>query len=113
MGPPAGISLMKHNSTSIQIMWGEVNCTKRNGNITDYRVIYGTHTTGAEDLGVVNVTNQYRLEVNGLYPLMEYIFKVAAIKDNEIGPYSIDSIQTSYPNSELIDTEFINIMNVL
>ena len=105
MGPPNGTSLIEHNSTSVQVTWGEVNCTQRNSNVTDYHVIYGIRTTGTEDLDVVmsfNVTNQYTLEVNGLYPLTEYVFKVAAIKDNEIGPYSIDSIQTGSPDSETL-----------
>ena len=90
---------MKLNSTSIQITWGEVNCMQRNGNITDYRMIYGTHGVG-EDV-IINVTNQHILVLNGLYPLTEYTFKVAAIKNHEIGPYSINSTETSSPNSEI------------
>ena len=83
----------------MNVTWGEVNCTQRNGKITDYRVTYST--PGAEDV-VINVTNQFTLMVNGLYPLTQYTFKVAAIKNHEIGPYSCnESNQTGHPNSEI------------
>ena len=90
---------MKLNSTSIQVTWGEVSCMQRNGNITDYRMIYSTHE--ADKDVIITVTNQYILVLNGLYPLTEYTFKVAAIKNHEIGPYSINSTETSSPNSEI------------
>ena len=83
----------------MNVTWGEVNCTQRNGKITDYHVTYST--PGGEDV-VINVTNQFTLMINGLYPLIQYTFKVAAIKNHEIGPYSCnESIQTGHPNSEI------------
>ena len=83
----------------MNVTWGEVNCTQRNGKITDYYVTYSI--SGAED-AVMSVTNQFMLMVNGLYPLTQYIFKVAAIKNHEIGPYrSSESMTTGLPNSKI------------
>ena len=66
-------------------------------------MIYSIRTPGAEDVVMnVTVTNQYMLEINGLYPLTEYTFKVAAIINHEIGPYNIDYIQTSSPESKIL-----------
>ena len=94
---------MEVNSTTIEITWGEVGCTQRNGNITGYRVTYGNSELEEE---VINVTDQYTLVVNGLYPLKPYTFKVAAINNQGIGPYNINSTQTGSPNSEIYtDTE--------
>ena len=88
---------MKVNSTTIEITWGEVDCTQRNGNITGYRVTYGI--SESEEV-VINVTNQCTLVVMDLYPLTPYTFKVAAINNHGIGPYNINSTPTGFPDSE-------------
>ena len=74
------------NSTAINLSWGEVNCTERNGAITGYSVQYSI--VGGMQSTTVNVTGDSTSTVIiGLTKLM-YLVSVAAINSNGIGPYS-------------------------
>ena len=78
------------NSTAIKLLWEEVNCTQRNGNITGYIVQYsidgGTNLT-------VNITgaNTTGLVINICRRRQHFIlFSVAAVNSKGIGAFSQD-----------------------
>ena len=90
------------NSTAIKLLWEEVNCTQRNGNITGYIVQYsidgGTNLT-------VNVTGATttRLVINICRTRQHFIlFSVAAVNGKGIGAFSQDK---GFPLSK---TQYVN-----
>ena len=75
-------------STHININWSQIDCTERNGVITDYTVVLQEHG-GAVIPGRVNVMDR-TFTASGLTPHTNYIFRVAGVNSNGTGPYSDD-----------------------
>ena len=84
-------------STSVTMMWDRLSCEGRNGEITGYRIQYGITTLST----TVNITGTSASDRNftasGLVPLTTYMFRIAAVNSNGVGPYS---------NTETLDTIF-------
>ena len=89
-GPPSGAPLLNLlafiNSTAISLSWDEVKCTDRNGVIPGYSIRWfntyeGVHST-ANNSGATNFT------ITGLTEFRLYEISVAAMNNNEVGPYS-------------------------
>ena len=75
------------NSTAINLSWGEVNCTERNGAINGYSIKYSI-AEGIQST-TVNVTGDVTSTViDGLITCTQYSIQVAAINSNGVGPYS-------------------------
>ena len=81
-------------SRSVAITWSAIECIERNGEITDYTVIF-QEQGGAEIPGEVNVMDR-TFTASGLTPHANYTFKVAAVNSNGTGPYTnISAVATS------------------
>ena len=86
------------NSTSVEISWDEVVCTHQNGDITGYEINYSISRT---ENWITQSTNQTVFTANGLLPLTSYVFRVAAINNEGIGPFSNDvTFKTEVPDSK-------------
>ena len=91
IGSPSGAPLLQPpiviNSTTVIILWEEVNCTQRNGIITGYSIQYHTDKEPQQPtvLNVSRVTNAILTELTNHYL---YSVSLAAINTNGIGPYS-------------------------
>ena len=92
--PPDGVSEVSVTVSSITVQWGEVSCTHRNGEITDY-------TVNAALSGMVVATENVndgsarRGTVSGLTPSTQYTVTVAAVNSAGTGPFSGISIETA------------------
>ena len=75
-------------STSVNINWHQIDCIERNGEITDYTVVFQKQG-GAVVPGEVNVMDR-TFAASGLTPHTNYIFRVAGVNSNDTGPYSND-----------------------
>ena len=111
-GPPSGSSLLlSHeiiNSTAIKLLWEEVNCTQRNGNITGYIVQYSID--GGANL-TINVTGATTTElVISVCRTRHhfFLFSVAAVNCKGIGAFSQDKgfplSKTQYVNQKIFIT---------
>ena len=90
LGPPTGAPLLQPpvvvSSTSVRLLWEELNCLERNGYINGYSIQYFIdkkpqpvfHTVPA----IINTV------LTGLAESSLYYIKIAAINKNGIGPYS-------------------------
>ena len=72
-GVPASISFSGVKLTSITVQWTELPCRDRNGEITGYRVEYGSM------MATVSDPSNRRLVVGGLLPRTRYTFSVRAL----------------------------------
>ena len=86
------------NSTSITVMWDRLSCVDRNGEIIGYRIQYGITTLST----TVNITGTSASDRNftasGLVPLTTYMFRIAAVNSDGVGPYSsVERIATTFP----------------
>ena len=68
----------------------EANC---NGQITGYVIQYAR--VGSDDNMIVNVPNQTKLEIPGLFAHVEYSVTVAAVNAKGTGPFSKPATATS------------------
>ncbi len=68
---------------SITVTWDELSCVNHNGELTGYRIDYGTTTFDnmTTDTGT-------SFTATGLLPLTDHMFRVAAVNGNRTGPYS-------------------------
>ena len=77
-------------TTSVLVTWDEVNCSKRNGNITDYHV----RSQGSGSTGLTNRTVDASLRqtnLTGLEPGRQYQVSVSAVNEAGEGPaYTIN-----------------------
>ena len=69
--------------TSIALTWDELSCVDHNGELTGYRVEYGTTTFN--NMTTLNGTS---FTVTRLLANTTYMFRVAAVNSNGTGPYS-------------------------
>ena len=83
---------------NITVTWDELSCVDRNGELTGYRIEYGTTTfDNMETVAVASFT------ATGLCPLTTYMFRVAAVNSNGTGPYSTTvNSTTSFPPGEIM-----------
>ena len=84
-------------STSITVMWEGLSCIDRNGEITGYRIQYGVTTLSS----TVNITgtsaSDRTFTASGLVPLTTYMFRIAAVTSDGVGPYSsVERIATTF-----------------
>ena len=77
-------------STSVNIIWMQIECIERNGAITNYTVVF-QEQGGAVIPGDVNVMDR-TFTASGLTPHTNYVFSVAGVNSNGTGPYSNDTI---------------------
>ena len=78
-GPPTPITTSSTRNT-ITVLWEEVACIDRNGNITGYSV----HATGENDM----IVTLREATISGFSPSTVYNVSVAAINSMGTGPYS-------------------------
>ena len=95
--PPGNITSTS-TPTSITVMWDRLSCVDRNGEITGYRIQYGITTLST----TVNITgtsaSDRTFTAYGLVPLTTYMFRIAAINSDGVGPYSnTESLDTIFP----------------
>ena len=96
--PPSSAPLLHSpvtiNSTAVRLSWKELNCTQHRGIITEYSIQFGVD---GEIQFTINVTaDTTSIELVQLTKFRLYLFSVAAINTNGIGPYSdAHSVYTS------------------
>ena len=85
-------------ATTITLTWDKLNCVDRNGAITGYMVQYGITTFNIS----VNVTGtSASVTASGLVPLTTYMFRIAAVNSDGVGPYSgRHSLNTLFPSGK-------------
>ena len=85
-------------ATIITLKWDGLSCEDRNGEITGYRIQYGI-----TDPDTNNGTSSYRtFTASGLVPLTTYMFRIAAVNSDGVGPYSaIQDFDTSFPQGTM------------
>ena len=69
----------------------------RNGEITGYRILYGT-TTPLDQTEMITGTSasDRTFTASGLVPLTTYMFRIAAVNSIGVGPYSeVESTTTA------------------
>ena len=80
-------------SRSVSVSWRTIECIERNGEITNYTVVF-QEQGGAVIPGEVNVMDR-TFTASGLTPHTNYTFRVAGVNSNGTGPYTnISSILT-------------------
>ena len=82
---------------SITLMWDRLSCVDRNGEITGYRILYGTTTPLDQTEMITGTSSSDRtFTASGLVPLTTYMFRIAAVNSDGVGPYSdVESITTA------------------
>ena len=71
----------------------------RNGEITGYRILYGTTTPLDQTEMITGTSSSDRtFTASGLVPLTTYMFRIAAVNSDGVGSYSGQhSLDTSFP----------------
>ena len=92
-------------ATTITVIWDELNCVDRNGVITGYMVQYGIITFSTS----VNITgpstSDRTFTASELVPLTSYIFRIAAVNSDGVGPYSNEvNLSASFPTGKAISS---------
>ena len=73
-------------SRSVSVSWSTIECIERNGEITNYTVVF-QEQGGAVIPGEVNVMDR-TFTASGLTPHTNYTFRVAGVNSNGTGPYT-------------------------
>ena len=98
-GPGASPRNIRSTITAISItlMWDRLSCVDRNGEITGYRILYGTTTPLDQTEMITGTSSSDRtFTASGLVPLTTYMFRIAAVNSDGVGPYSdMESITTA------------------
>ena len=95
---PGNVMLNTSTSTSITVMWDRLSCVDRNGEITGYRILYGTTT----EIITGTSASDRTFTASGLVPVTTYMFRIAAVNSDGVGPYSNeDNFDTSFPTGAL------------
>ena len=94
-------------SRSVSVSWSTIECIERNGEITNYTVVF--QEQGAAVIpGEVNVMDR-TFTASGLTPHTNYTFRVAGVNSNDTGPYTnIITIQTNEDGKFEVQTIHIN-----
>ena len=99
-------------STSITVMWDRLSCVDRNGEITGYRILYGT-TTPLDQTEMITGTaaSDRTFTASGLVPLTTYMFRIAAVNSDGVGPYSDpESLDTIFPTGNTYSIANIDVL---
>lgn len=94
-GEPQNVNGTTINSTSIQIEWSDVDCIKRNGNISAYSVTYRAVGYPQPSLSLIALHTDRSLLLNNLVPHTNYSLLVAAQNINGTGPSREEVVKTS------------------
>ena len=103
---PGNVMFTTSTSTSITVMWDRLSCVDRNnGEITGYRIQYGVTTLST----TVNITgtsaSDRTFTASGLVPLTTYMFRIAAVNSDGVGPNSsVASFATTFPTGTVNGT---------
>lgn len=97
-GAPQHLSGNAVNSTTILIEWYDVNCTERNGDITEYSIQYESNEYQNSLISTTTMSKSYTAK--NLIPFTKYVFTVAAINVNGTGPKQTIQKSTEAVNSE-------------
>ena len=73
-------------SRSVSVSWSTIECIGRNGEITNYMVVF-QEQVGAVIPGEVNAMDR-TFTATGLSPYTNYTFRVAGVNSNGTGPYT-------------------------
>ena len=79
----------------------------RNGEITGYRIQYGI-TTLSTTVNITGTSASDRIfTASGLVPLTTYMFRIAAVNSDGVGPYSsVDNFNTTFPTGTVNGTSY-------
>ena len=94
-------------TTSITIEWSELDCTDRNGDITGYRVRYGT-TPSQRQIANISDPGRRMFTVDREFITLNYDFEVAAVNVDGTGPYSTPplTVDTAVPSGNVLPLLF-------
>ena len=87
-------------STSITVVWEEINCSDRNGRITSYDVIYGVL---GEVMMMRSGISGRSFTTDEITPFTNYTFQVRGVNSVDSGPYSDLIIITTSEAGNLIE----------
>ena len=87
-GAPQSLEAMFVQPTEVSLRWRELPCFQQNGPITGYVVRYYATCGASRDVRQNKSVVSTGDIVDGLTPNTEYVFQVAAVNDNGIGPFS-------------------------
>ncbi len=73
-------------STSITLIWTEIDCLDRNGVITNYILQYGEGTN--RNITITTPSSATTHLITGLKPFTQYTFTVAGVNSVGSGPFS-------------------------
>ena len=97
-------------TTSITIEWSELDCTDRNGVITEYEVRYGPTSTTPSQRQIATISNPGRrmFTVDREFITLNYTFEVAVVNVNGTGPYSTPPLRvdTAVPTGNILSLLF-------
>ena len=95
--PPSYVKVCSVESSVINLEWGQVNCSHRNGIILGYTVQY--EVVGSGNIQYLNVSARSTVgSINELMPLMTYLISVAAINSAGTGVFSTPIINQTRPS---------------
>ena len=95
--------------TSITIEWSELDCTDHNGDITGYRVRYGSTSTTPSQRQIATISDPDRkmFTVDREFITLSYDFEVAAVNVDGTGPYSTPlTVDTAVPSGNILSLLF-------
>ena len=92
---PEMVNVSSVRSSSIDVSWGEVPCSHRNGEITGYVIMYkqkgvkkeGRQMSRQTQEGMITVDN-HTVTIDNLDPLTEYSVMVAGVNSAGTGQFS-------------------------
>ena len=94
---PNSITTSSVTFSNFIVTWDELSCVDRNGELTGYRIEYGTTTI--DKMETVTGTSFTATE---LTPFTTYMFRVAAVYGIGTGPYSTTvNIMTLIPSGKM------------
>ena len=73
-------------SRSVSVSWSTIECIERNGEITNYTVVF-QEQGGAVIPGEANAMDR-TFTASGLTPHTNYTFRIAGVNSNGTGPYT-------------------------
>ena len=98
--PPSHVKVGSVKSSTINLEWGLVNCSHRNGIILGYTVQY--EVVGSGNIQYLNVSDNFTVgSINELMPFMTYSISVAAVNSAGTGVFSTPIINQTRPSKYL------------
>ena len=95
--PPSYVKVCDVESSTINLKWGLVNCSHRNGIILGYTVQY--EVIGSGNIQYLNVSAIFTVgSINELMPFTTYSISVAAVNSAGTGVFSTPIINQTRPS---------------